>query len=120
MKSLIGALVGAIVLTLAIATVAYSQDRKLESKDKLFADGAILVITTSGVNNSAIYFEDPELKKIGETWFLVGKYATVPGFPSPSKTLSVWVAMSSITMIHEYKDAEELRKTFPAQAQPAP
>ncbi len=119
MKSLTGAVVGTIVLTLTLAMVAYSQDRKPDSNSKPFADGSIVSIAISGTVNAGLYLEDPEIKRIGETWFLVGKVADLPGFPAAPKTLTSWVSMSSITMVHEYKDADELRKAFPIQTQPA-
>lgn len=119
MKSLTGSIVGAVVLVLTIAMLAYPQDRKSDANIGPFAAGSILAISTSGTGDQAIYCEEPEVKKVGDTWFIVGKYASLPGTPTLSKTLKVWVALNSITMINEYKDGDELRRGAQPQTQPA-
>ena len=124
MKTLIGTIFGAVLLSLTIAMVAYSQDRKPDSDirpfTKPFAAGSIVSITTSDSANTAVYFEEPQIKKIGDAWFVVGKYAELPGFPAGPKSLTGWVAMNSIKMINEYKDADELLKAVPAPTQTSP
>lgn len=117
MKSLIGATVAAVILALTITMAANWQDQKPDSNIRSFAPGSIVSITMWQAPNAAIYIEEPEIKKIGETWFIVGKYAAVPGFPAPLKAVSVWVAINSITTMDEYKNADDLQKAFPVQTQ---
>ena len=117
MKPIAAVLFGGFVLTLTI--VAYSQERKLDVSHKAFADGTIVFITVLGaVNNAAIYLDEPEIKKLGETWFLVGKMVALPGFPVPSKTVRSWVALNTIAMMYEFEDAEELLESFKNPAKP--
>ncbi len=117
MKPIAAVLFGSFVLTLTIA--AYSQERKPDGKKKAFAEGAIVAITVLGaVNNAGIYLDEPELKKIGESWFLVGNMAELPGYPAPPKTVRSWVAVNTISTMYEYEDVEDLLKTFKTPAKP--
>lgn len=105
----------AVLLTIAVA--AYSQDGKGDGPPAEFKTGTVLSVITHTSGGAAAYIENPVVKKLGETWFIVGTGPDVQGFPSVGKR--IWISLNAVSVINEFKNVDEVRKTLAIPQNPA-
>lgn len=105
----------AVLLTVAVA--AYSQDREGAGPPVEFKKGTVLSVITHTSAGTAAYIEDPIVKKLGETWFIVGTGPDVQGFPNIGKR--IWISLNAASIINEYKNVDEIRRALDIPQNPA-
>lgn len=106
-----------VAILVAIAVAAYAQARGTDTGPTNFKPGSILCVTTHTSGIAGIYIQDAKLEKLGESWCVAGIGPDVQGFPSIGDR--IWVPMSSISVMYEIKDLEDLRKKMAVPNSPA-
>lgn len=98
------AIVGAVV---AVSVWAADKPKNGEAKpDKAFEGKAIWVQTKLPTRPSTA-LEEPQLKRLGERWFVVGKPVGVDALSSRT-----WIPLEDVVAIEEFSSREEMGKYY--------
>jgi hypothetical protein len=68
-----------------------------------FVDGKVVTVVTEITGDGGMYLEEAEIRKLGDAWFLTGKFARFGRANEIDGLKRVWVPLSAVKQIYEYE-----------------